>query len=628
MTRTLTYSDSYFLFLLFSFCIFNNTSLEAQRNLPTSPILEQQVNPNKEIQLLKSNTEGIPVPPTSEVRAMAEWEELQAIAIAWSSTWADDRPDYDTLLAEITFHARQECNVNILCDDVAAIQQRLADIVNITDFTLPIICPGGVPGTSSINFIPIEGGEFDGRIWIRDYGAHTIYTNDVDTLAFVDWKYDDNFPQADVYPSSTVADFYNTLLYVTTEDEYAFRLDGGNFLTDGMGSAFSSRIVIGENNELGSPAQIVDEFMGINTYHYQGLPVLLHHAGARKHVDMYMKLLDEETVLLGEGYPEDNINADRISEYISYFGNLPTPFERDYQIKRIIVPPDENGDYPGDANAQGGCNVIGSSCFTNYTNALFVNRTILVPTYQNDYDAIALETWQNLMPGYNIVGINSSEIIRRNGAIHCVTKEIGVNEPLWITHPKIREACISDSQYNIFAQIQHVSGIASAKVFYTTNPIKGFHFVEMEAIDETTFEAVIPQYHEGATIHYYIQAVANDGKKMFRPMPAPTAYWSFDVVACSPNAQHNITNSPYGITNIFPNPAQNLAYVSLDIPNTTYLNLEVLDIWGRVVQVLYEGKSQEGKQDIEVSLEAMPSGVYILSMNMENFKQKKKFVKQ
>ena len=44
--------------------------------------------------------------------------------------------------------------------------------------------------------------------------------------------------------------------------------------------------------------------------------------------------------------------------------------------------------------------------YRTYTNAVFVNKTILVPTYRPSVDNPALDQWRDLMPGYNIVGID------------------------------------------------------------------------------------------------------------------------------------------------------------------------------------------------------------------------------
>ncbi len=55
------------------------------------------------------------------------------------------------------------------------------------------------------------------------------------------------------------------------------------------------------------------------------------------------------------------------------------------------------------------------------------------------YDTTALRIYREAMPGYNIVGINCNSIIYLNGAIHCITKEVGSFNPLFISHSRVRD---------------------------------------------------------------------------------------------------------------------------------------------------------------------------------------------
>ena len=76
------------------------------------------------------------------------------------------------------------------------------------------------------------------------------------------------------------------------------------------------------------------------------------------------------------------------------------------------------------------------------------------------------------MPGYNIQGINCNAIIGLNGAIHCITKEVGVADPLLINHARVREGCITQPT-NVEAIIKHQSGVASATLYYTADTTAG-----------------------------------------------------------------------------------------------------------------------------------------------------------
>ena len=87
--------------------------------------------------------------------------------------------------------------------------------------------------------------------------------------------------------------------------------------------------------------------------------------------------------------------------------------------------PEQGGGYPTKTD------------YLTYSNAVFVNNTVILPTYQQ-YDTTAIRIWEEALPGYNIVGIDcdggNSNIIALSGAIHCITHSVGVEDPLMISH--------------------------------------------------------------------------------------------------------------------------------------------------------------------------------------------------
>ena len=56
-----------------------------------------------------------------------------------------------------------------------------------------------------------------------------------------------------------------------------------------------------------------------------------------------------------------------------------------------------------------------------YANFLFINGAVLVPIYNVKQDQSALEIFQQTFPTKEIIGIDSSVLIRQHGSLHCVT---------------------------------------------------------------------------------------------------------------------------------------------------------------------------------------------------------------
>ena len=60
----------------------------------------------------------------------------------------------------------------------------------------------------------------------------------------------------------------------------------------------------------------------------------------------------------------------------------------------------------------------------SYANFLFINDALLVPTYNDENDALALEILKKACPDREVIGIDCSVLIRQHGSLHCVTMQL------------------------------------------------------------------------------------------------------------------------------------------------------------------------------------------------------------
>lgn len=431
-------------------------------------------------------------PPAGPVRTMAEWEEVQALVI----TWINSPASWQDILVEITRYAVDECQVLIVTQNPTGVCNRLQS--------------EGI-SLDSVQFIdhPFNS------IWIRDYGPWTVYQNDVDSLLIVDWLYNRPRPQDDAVPAA-VAGLLDLPHYQAISPPNDWVHTGGNHLIDGMTTAFSSDLVLDEN-----PAKLEREIDAIaraylGVQNYVKLPILPYDG--IHHIDMHMRFIDEETVIIGE-YPEGVADGPQIEENIRYLlSRQQSPFGNPYRVERIQMPPDQNRLYPD----QGGR-------YRTYTNSIFINKTILVPTYEERYDTTALRIYRDHLPGYRVVGINCNAIIPALGALHCITKLVGSPDPLWIAHPRLRDTYDSQSDYPIQAILEHRSGIAEATLYYRTDSTQPYVTLPMAAQNDSLWTASIPAQPAGTQVQYYIEGIANSGKRQVRPIVAPEGYFRFWV---------------------------------------------------------------------------------------------------
>ena len=571
---------TFFLISISSFLLF--TSSFGQKILPNNFSPEEKA---------RISTYSVPLnraaftsaPNNSNLRTAAEWEEMRGIVISWQG--------FETFLTNIVSQAQEEGLVYIFCNDSNSVRNTLQN------------------NSISLNNIRCIQ-ENTNSVWIRDYGANNVYFDEVGQLVLTDWVYNRNRPDDDTSPEK-LAEYINIDIYASSSAPTDLVNTGGNFMTDGLGNSFASNLVMEENESTSSfnstpkteseVNDIMNDYMGIQSY--IKMPVLdyddIHH------IDMHMKLLDEETLLVGE-YPDGISDGPKIEQNLQYIlDNYNSTFGTAYKVVRIPMPIGENwsGNPAWPDN---------SGTYNTYTNSLIINNKVLVPIYNIEMDAEALEIYETAMPGYQIIGIDANEPIQYSGAIHCTTHEIAIDEPLWIVHQAIQDQEASLNSYEISAQIKHINGIANAKVYYKINDEISYNSVDMNLISGDTWSAQIPQQSPNTNIHYYIEAIANSGKTINRPLPAPNAYWSFKILTAD---NVKIINKKTKLK--YYNQNKRL-YVYYTIQETSNTQIDLFDINGKYISNIYKGKSTHGLNQYSINSSNLPTGLYFIKAQIDH----------
>ncbi len=528
-------------------------------------------------------------PPSGPVRAAAEWEEVEYLVVRWTSS-------FQNILRQIVEVGVEECKVVITTQNEASVSSYLTNA-----------------GVDLTNVIFLNASS--NSIWIRDYGGNTIYSDDVGERAYADWIYNRPRPDDDVMPTAH-ANLLGFPIYVTNTGTNDLVNTGGNYMSDGLGNAFASNLVLNENaaeNPYGVSAkteaeidEIMNLYMGIENYiKMETLPYDVIH-----HIDMHMKLLDEETLLVSK-YPDGVADGPQIEENIEYvLSNFLSPFGTPYEVEWIDAPPSSSGNYPD----TGGY-------YRTFSNSVFINKSVIVPIYRPEVDAPALAQYQELLPGYNIVGVDvdnpDENLIASLGAIHCITHTIGVEDPLWIVHQPIDEANAS-STVSVDAMIKHNSGISSATVFWREEGTSDFTQTPMSFVNGDDWSADISIPNTTNNIEYYIEAEANSGKTLARPIVAPEGFWTMVV--------ENLSSEEWANKNIsapFPNPTQNNVSFNLNNVDGPF-QVVIYNILG---QKLFETTIDNGNGTISLNLKHDWKGSLFISFKGDFGTVTKKVIK-
>lgn len=530
------------------------------------------------------NEKSILTPPPGPVRTMAQWEESQAVVITWIS--------YTTVLRDIVRAIAPSTKVYIVCGTGGT----GTDSTSIKNY----LNSGSVPASSISNcrfvYAPYNS------VWVRDYGPNAVYLNDVDSLVLVDWHYNRPTRTKDDTVSRSLGRTFHVPVFEASSGSNLLYNTGGNWMSDGLGNSFHSKLILLENPtlSLSQVDTILKRYMGINrsikmdTLPYDGI----------HHIDMHIKLLNEETLLVGQ-YPAGTSDGPQIEANLQFIlSNYNSVFGTPYKIVRIPQPPDQlNGyTYPGSGGN-----------YLTYTNALIANKTVIVPQYYTQYDTTALRIWRGAMPGYNVVGINSNSTISASGSLHCITHEIGPNDPLLIVHQNLPDTYNTSSPYQVNARIQHRSGIQIATLFYTNDTTLGFSSVQMTLTNASnnTWTGYIPAYPAGTHVFYYIKAHANSGKEQVRPMPAPRGNFMFYVLGTTGVAEHSST---FEMKPAYPNPSHGITCIPVSLSRNSKGTIKLFDIIGNEIALIYDGEMQQGEKNYFINSLGLAAGAYIITV--------------
>lgn len=269
--------------------------------------------------------------------------------------------------------------------------------------------------------------------WVRDTGP-TFLVNETGNLRAVDWKFnawgglvdglyfpwDQDDRVAGKICEIAGADYYRT------ED---FILEGGSFHVDGQGTVLTTEMCLlseGRNPKL-SPKEIEEylcEFLGcekvlwlkdgfdpeetnghvddVACFARPGEVVCAYtenpeHPFYKAAKEAYLRLLDMT-----------DARGRRLKVHKICCTRNPVRLSRDFKVDQMPGTVSRN---PGDL------------CIASYVNFLITNGAIIVPQYGDPNDALALTQLQKIFPGWEIVGVDTREIVYGGGNIHCITQQ-------------------------------------------------------------------------------------------------------------------------------------------------------------------------------------------------------------
>ncbi|MCC7141955.1 MAG: agmatine deiminase family protein, partial [Candidatus Eisenbacteria bacterium] len=360
-------------------------------------------------------------------------------------------------------------------------------------------------------------------------------------------------------------------------------------------NGYSTDLVWDENPSLSHAqvAQAMEDYLGITDYRvFDDVSI-----GGIHHLDVWGKLLDERTFLVKQ-VPTNHPDYARCEARAAELASRLDPYGQPLRVRRVY------------------CDWINGSEVAAYTNSVILNRKVLVPTFGIAADAAALARYQELMPGYEIIGFTGSWL--SDDAIHCRAMGIHDKQMMYVDMAPLPDTLGTNGPFPVEVRLTDYSNLgldqAECILYWENTTIPSSGYTELQPIGPIDmYGAEIPPQPSGTVVEYYVVGQDVSGRSWVRPGGAPFGAYSAYVAG-------NATDVPEFTTGLVleplsPNPftdGTTLRFSSVLSGGSIW----IVDTAGREVmrwnspvgagqrEIAWDGRDQRGRQ--------VPAGVYLI----------------
>jgi agmatine deiminase len=342
-------------------------------------------------------------------RMPAEWEPHRATWISWphhEPDWPGKLAAIPWVYAEITRLLARHEPVEILCASDQVVAEARACLQAHAVST----------GAVRLHVVPTD------RVWLRDSAPIGVFDARgrvvlVD-FAFNAWaKYDNWQLDADVGPAVERITGLPRLQPLLSDGRHLV-LEGGGIETNGRGLVMVTEEWLLTDVQVRNPGLSREDYDRILAEWLGGRRTIWLGEGCvgddtHGHVDDVARFVSPDTIVIAvEPDPADE-NHERSMDNIRRLELA----SQDSQIGPLKIThlPYPRALYMHDERLP-----------ASYANFYIANGVVIVPTFNDPNDRVALDTLAGLFPGREVVGIHAGDLVWGQGTLHCLTQQ----EPL------------------------------------------------------------------------------------------------------------------------------------------------------------------------------------------------------
>ena len=334
----------------------------------------------------------------------AEWERHEATWIAWphhEPDWPGKLAAIPWVYAEIVRTLHRHERVEILCHDETVREQAGA-----------CLAAHGVTGpTVRLHVVPTD------RVWLRDSAPSAVLRDD-GAVELVSWRFTawakyDNHARDEKVGEAIERITGLPRVEAVRPDGLRVVLEGGGIDVNGGGT-----ILVTEECFLST---VQERNPGLDRAGYER--VFADYLGVTR------------TIWLGEGAVGDDTHGhiDDVARFVArdviVLAHEPDPADPNHErsadnLRRLELAGGSRGalrivtlPYPRPVM------MLGERLPASYANFYIANGVVIVPTFNDPSDRVALMTLAELFPGRDVVGIHAVDLVWGLGTLHCLTQQ-------------------------------------------------------------------------------------------------------------------------------------------------------------------------------------------------------------
>lgn len=338
------------------------------------------------------------------LRMPAEWEKQKAIWLAWPHNKNDWPGKFDAIkwvYCEIVKHLIRSVRVRLIVKN-AAMQALVETYLDASHISL-----------EKIDFVIAK----TDRSWLRDSAPIFVYNGKQKTL--LDWQFNawakyDNWKHDNKIPS-IIAEQFDLPCIQPMHKHRRVVLEGGAIEVNGNGILITTEECLMSQkqqcrNKGFSKADyesIFANYLGVQNTIWLGDGI----AGddTHGHIDDLARFVNEDTIVTAVEGNKKSKNYASLQHNLNILKRAKNTNGKPFNILELPMPTPS---------------VFEDTLLpASYANFLITNNTVLVPTFNDKNDNIALDILTRAMPKHDVIGIYCGDLILGLGTIHCASQQ-------------------------------------------------------------------------------------------------------------------------------------------------------------------------------------------------------------